>query len=319
MSVEDILKTVRRKFSDDSIFMLDDFADSPVDVISTGLLDIDWKSGKNGIARGRVTEIYGAEATGKSTLCSSIIAQAQKQDILCAYIDTEQSMDFEFASKIGVQPDKLLLSQPDHLEGAFGVAEALIESGEVGLLVFDSYVGVGTQKEFEEDDFGKANYGGSKLNYQWFRRNMSTIRKNNVAVVFTNQVRDLIGAYMPSLTTPGGHALKHHASMRIQTSRVKDIKVGEDIIGVEFKAVFKKNKLAPPFKTAAFEIYFDRGIWPESDVLTVALANGVLEQAGAYYRYLGETLGQGKISTIKYLQEHPEACLEIRDKVLQCQ
>ena len=316
MSTEQILKDIRKKFDDEAVFTLNDFADYPVEVIPFGLIDLNLKSGKGGVPRGRVTEIYGDSATGKSTVCSSIIAQAQKQGIQCAYIDTEQALDYDFAKLIGVDPEKLIISQPDTLEEAFGIAEMLIRSGEVGLLVFDSLVGVGSAKEFEEDEFGKANYGTAKLNTLWFRRNLPLIRENNVAVVFTNQVRDLIGAYQATLTTPGGHALRHASSIIIQTSRVKDIKVGDDIIGVEFKANFKKNKLAPPFKTASFEIYFDKGIWREADLLTNAVQYGIVEQAGAYMRYNGDTLGQGRANTLKLLTERPDLFDEIQTALM---
>jgi recombination protein RecA len=316
MSVEQILKDIRKKYNDDSIFTLNDFAGSRPEPISTGFLDIDLKTGIGGIPRGRVTEIYGAESTGKSTIASSIVGNAQKAGLLCAYIDTEQCLDFDFSIKLGVHPDEMLLSQPNTLEEAFGITEALIRSGEVGLIVFDSLVGVGTEKEFEETEFGKANYGSAKLNTQWFRRNLPVINENNVAMVFTNQVRDKIGAYVPMLDTPGGHSIKFASSLMIQTSRVKDIKSGDDIIGIEFKANFKKNKLSAPFKIATFEIYFDRGIWKESDLFNVAVANGIIEQAGAYFRYEGETLAQGKANVLRALQDAPDLYDEIRAKTL---
>lgn len=316
MSVEQILKDVRKKFDDESIFMLDNFAEIKAEPIPFGLLDLDIKSGISGVPRGRVTEIFGPESTGKTALCSAIVRQAQEKDTLCAYIDTEQAMDFDFAVKIGVDPSKLLLSQPNTLEEAYGITELLIRSGEVGCIIFDSLVGVGTEKEFEETEFGKANYGSAKLNTQWFRRNLPVINDNNVAMVFTNQVRDKIGAYVPMLETPGGHALKFASSIRIQTSRVKDIKVGDDIIGVEFKARFVKNKLAPPLKIATFEIYFDRGFWYESDVFTAAVNSGIIEQAGPYFRLNGETLGQGKANSLKVLSDHPELVEQIRQLAL---
>ncbi len=317
MEVNELLKDIRKKYEDDTlVFTLDDFYPSgeKPESIPTGCFDIDYKSGIGGIARGRVTEIFGADGAGKTVLCTSITAQAQKANLRCVYIDTEQAFDPDFAVKMGVEPEKIIFSQPETLEKALGVAEEAIRSEIVDLLIFDSLVGVGSTSEFEEKDFGKVGYGGgAKLNTLWFRRNLPYINQNKVAVIFTNQVRDVIGSFIPMLSTPGGHAMKHASSVRIQISKSKEIKVGTgddaEIVGVQCKAVFKKNRVAPPFKTAEFEIYFDKGIWRASDILTSSIKYGIIEQAKSYFRYQGETIEQGRQKTIETL-ESDSALLE---------
>lgn len=318
MDTSELLKIIRKKYTDEAVFTLDDFASEKVDGISTGYLDIDIKSGIGGVPRGRVVEIFGPEQSGKSTLCSSIIATSQQSGLICGYIDTESSLDLSFASKIGVQPDKLIISQPDDLDTALGVAEEFVRSEYINVVIFDSLVGLGTAKE-AEDDFGKANYGGTKLNYQWFRRNMPYIRDNKVAVVFTNQIRDKIGAFLPTFDTAGGHALKHYASMRIQTSRIsnKDIKIGDEVIGVTCTALFKKNKVAPPFKVSEFAIYFDRGVWKAADTLDNCLKCGIMSMRGAYVVYNGETIAQGKQAAAEALEANPEFMERLRLECLQ--
>lgn len=294
MELAELIKKIRKECEDDTIlFTAEDFSGEKTEGLSTGLIDVDIKSGIGGVPVGRVTEIYGPESSGKTVLCSSIVAQAQKNNLLCAYVDTEQALDYDFATKIGVDFNKLLMSQPSTLEDALKVAEKLVDNELVKVLIFDSLVGLGTEKE-NEDEFGKANYGGTKLYYQWFRRNIYTIRENKIAVVFTNQVRDKMNSMFQTYDTPGGHAIKHYSSMMIVTSKTGEIKSGTDVIGVDVKAHFKKNRVAPPFKTANFSIYFDRGIWTSYDLLTNSIERGILSMRGPYVVYQGETLAQGK-------------------------
>jgi|WetSurMetagenome_2_1015567.scaffolds.fasta_scaffold00807_16 recombination protein RecA len=312
----DLLKTLNKKYGDTILRTFSDNSHQPVDVISTGALSVDYCSGVGGIPRGRITELYGPESTGKTTLCQYIIAHAQEQNLNVAYIDTEQSFDPSYAKLCGVNLDSLVFCQPDSLDAGLLFTEDLLASGEFGLIVFDSVVGISPKKELD-DELTDANVSLiSRLITRFCRRNIYTIRDLNTALVFTNQVRDKIGAYIPTLETTGGHALKHFAAVRLLTGRVKDIKEGDEVIGTEFRATFKKNKVAAPYKTAGFSIYFGKGIWKAEDVLTNALTYGIINMRGSYVVYDGNTIAQGKAAAIEELENKPELMAEISKKLL---
>jgi recombination protein RecA len=312
----DLLKSLNKKYGDTILRTFSDRSHLPVEVIPTGALSVDYSSGVGGIPRGRITEFFGPESTGKSTLCQYLITHAQEQDLNVAYVDTEQSFDPIYAQLCGVNLDTLVFCQPDSLDAALLFTEELISSGEFGLVVFDSVVGISPQKELD-DELTDANVSLiSRIITRFCRRNIYTIRDTKTALVFTNQVRDKIGAYIPTLETTGGHALKHFAAIRLLTGRVKDIKDGENIIGTEFRATFKKNKVATPYKTASFSIYFGKGIWVAEDVLTNALTYGILTMRGSYIVYKGETIAQGKAAAIQILEENVKLREQISQEIL---
>jgi recombination protein RecA len=315
----DLLKSLAKEYNEKIVFMLSDTESLPIEAISTGALSVDYNSGIGGIPRGRITELFGPESSGKSTLCQNVVAHAQLDKLNVAYIDTEQSFDREYAAICGVNitDDSLVFSQPDSLETALELAEKFIASKEFGLIVVDSVVGISPLKE-SEDDLQDANVSLiSRLLTKFCRRNIYAIRDSNVALLVTNQVRDKIGAYVPTLETTGGHALKHFAGMRIQTSRTADIKEGADnIIGVQYKAVFKKNKVAAPYRTGKYSIYFGKGIWRAEDVLTNAIEFGIMSMRGSYIVYNGDVIAQGKVNAVRVLEETPEIMEQITKDLL---
>lgn len=305
MDINEILKVLRKKYYDEIVYTLDNFPKSKVSAIPTGSYSIDICSGIGGIPRGRSIELFGSESTGKSSLCYHIVAQAQKMGLLCAYIDTEASLDLNYAATCGVDPSKLIISQPASLDEGLNLVEDLVEIGDIGLIIFDSVAGVSPQKELD-DDLSDSNVGQvAKLLSKFFRRNSQKIADKNVTVVFTNQVRDVIGTFFPTFGTPGGHAFKHFAAMRIMTSSAKKEKSTDDEVNaVNFTATFKKNKLAVPFKVATFKILFGQGIYQMEDLLTNCVEYGIITQNGtsknsALYTYNNETLGKGIKSTIQ--------------------
>lgn len=313
---KDLLKSLNKSYGESFFRTFVDNTHEPIKVIQTGALDLDYCSGVGGIPRGRITEIFGPESTGKSTLCQYLMGHAQLANLNVAYVDTEQSFDPDYARLCGMDLTNLITCQPDSLDSALKATEDLIDSRELGLIVFDSVVGISPQKELD-DNFEDANVSLIARSLAKFcRRNIYTIRDSEVALVFTNQVRDKIGAYMATFDTPGGHALKHYAAMRIQTGKVKDIKVGEDVIGTEYRAIFKKNKVASPHKPASFSIYYGKGIWPAQDVLTNALNYGILTLRGSYVVYKGEVLAQGKVPAMEILDENVELRNSISQELL---
>lgn len=309
MDINEILKVLRKKYYDEIVYTLDNFPKSKVSAIPTGSYSIDIASGIGGVPRGRIIEWFGPESSAKSTMCYHTTANAQKMGLLCAYIDTEQSLDLNYAEVCGVDPSKLIISQPASLDEGLNLVEDLIEMGDVGLIVFDSVAGASPQKELD-DDLSDSNVGRvANLLAKFFRRNSQKIADKNIAMIFTNQVRDKIGAFMPTYETPGGHAFKHFAAMRIQNSTAKKEKgkdeSGEDgISAVTFSSTFKKNKLSAPFRVAEFKVIFGQGIYQMEDLLTNCVEYGIITQNGtsknsALYTYNNETLGKGIKSTIQ--------------------
>lgn len=317
--LDKLLKDIRKEFEDDYIVLTsNDMGDTKIIPVSTGSLSLDIASGIGGIPLGRVTEIYGVESSGKTTLCQHVVANAQKKGYTCVYVDTEQAIDPDYLEICGVDLEKLIISQPDNLDTALSVTERFIDSGQVQLIIFDSAVGLSTSKEKEKEMGERSVSSISGLLTQFFKKNMYGIRTNGTGVIFTNQARDVIGSYVPMIGTSGGHALKHYSSLRIQTRKGKEIKAGDEIIGNTCDAVFKKNKVGGfPGKVASFEIYYNRGIVRAAELFQSALDYGIIAQRGAYVFYNQENLAQGKQNCINLFETNAELAEKIERETLE--
>jgi recombination protein RecA len=286
------------------------------DVISTGSLSLDLALGVGGIPRGRVTEIYGSESAGKSTLAIHIMAETQKAGGTAAYIDAEHALDPTYAAHCGLNVAELLIAQPDSAEQGLDIAEQLVRSGAVDAVVIDSVAALVPQAELE-GDIGDTHVGlQARLMSQTLRKLTSTIHRSHTAVVFINQIREKIGvSYGSPEVTPGGRALKFYASVRIDLRRIESIKQGSEIIGSRVKARIVKNKVAAPFRVAEFDIMFNQGISKMGDLLDLAVNDGIIKKSGAFYSY-GETrLGQGRENAKEFLTQHPEIAQTIEARV----
>ncbi len=288
-----------------------------VKVIPTGSLSLDLALGVGGIPRGRVTEIYGQEASGKTTLALHVLAEAQKAGGVAAFIDAEHALDVNYAKKLGVNTDDLLISQPDYGEQALDIAEILVRSGAVDALVIDSVAALAPKAEIE-GEMGDAHVGlQARLMSQALRKLTGVISKSQTAVIFINQIRMKIGVMFGSPeTTPGGTALKFYASVRLDIRKVGAIKEGQETVGSRTRVKVVKNKLAPPFKEAEFDIIHGQGISREGDVLDLATERGIVERLGTWYSYKGERLGQGRENVKAFLREHPEILRALEEEIL---
>ncbi len=287
-----------------------------IQVVSTGSLGLDIALGVGGLPRGRVVEIYGPESSGKTTLTLQVIAEMQKIGGQAAFVDAEHALDIQYAQKLGVNLQDLLISQPDTGEQALEIVDSLVRSGAVDLIVVDSVAAL-TPKAELEGEMGDSLPGlQARLMSQALRKLTATIKKTNCMVIFINQIRMKIGVMFGSPeTTTGGNALKFYASVRLDIRRTGTIKKGEDAIGNETKVKVVKNKVAPPFKTAEFDILFGEGISREGEILDLGVANRVIEKSGAWYAYNGEKIGQGRDNSREFLRENPDLRLEIENKV----
>jgi len=287
-----------------------------IEVVSTGSLGLDIALGVGGLPRGRVIEIYGPESSGKTTLTLQVIAEMQKQAGTCAFIDAEHALDVQYAQKLGVNLQELLISQPDTGEQALEIVDALVRSGSVDLVVVDSVAAL-TPKAEIEGEMGDSLPGlQARLMSQALRKLTATIKKTNTMVIFINQIRMKIGVMFGSPeTTTGGNALKFYASVRLDIRRIGSIKKGEEVIGNETKVKVVKNKVSPPFKTAEFDILYGEGISREGEIIDMGVEAKVLEKSGAWYAYEGEKIGQGKDNAREFLKENPELAIEIENKV----
>jgi recombination protein RecA len=287
-----------------------------IQVVSTGSLGLDIALGVGGLPRGRVIEIYGPESSGKTTLTLQVIAEMQKLGGQCAFVDAEHALDIQYAQKLGVNLQDLLISQPDTGEQALEIVDSLTRSGAVDLIVIDSVAAL-TPKAELEGEMGDSLPGlQARLMSQALRKLTATIKKANCMVIFINQIRMKIGVMFGSPeTTTGGNALKFYASVRLDIRRTGTIKRGDDAIGNETKVKVVKNKVAPPFKTAEFDILFGEGISREGEILDLGVANRVVEKSGAWYAYKGEKIGQGRDNSREFLRENPALRLEIENKV----
>ncbi len=316
-AVELAITQIERQFGKGSIMRLggsEAIADIPA--IPTGSLSLDMALGIGGLPRGRVVEIFGPESGGKTTLALHVVAEAQKQNGLAAFIDAEHALDVSYARRIGVNTDDLLISQPDSGEQALEIAETLVRSGALDVLVIDSVAALVPRSELE-GDMGDAQMGlQARLMSQALRKLTGSISKSKTTVIFINQLRMKIGVFMGNPeTTTGGNALKFYSSIRLDIRKVASIKQGESVIGNRTRVKVVKNKLAPPFREAEFDIIFGEGISREGDILDLAANQGIIEKSGAWYSYRGDRLGQGRENTKQFLREHPELTAQVENEV----
>jgi recombination protein RecA len=288
-----------------------------VPVVSTGSLGLDIALGIGGVPRGRVIEIYGPEASGKTTLALQIVAEAQKQGGMGAYIDAEHALDLGYAKKLGVKTDDLLVSQPDHGEQALEIAETLVRSGAIDVLVVDSVAALVPKAEIE-GEMGDAHMGlQARLMSQALRKLTGTISRSQTVVIFINQIRMKIGVMFGNPeTTTGGNALKFYASVRMDIRRTGALKDGDSIIGGRTRVKVVKNKMAPPFKEAEFDILYGTGISRDGEIVDLGSEMGIVEKSGAWYSFGGERIGQGREAAKQFLKEHPQTAGEIIGKVM---
>ena len=310
------LDQISKQFGKDAILSMGSQPDQNLDVVSTGSFTLDLALGVGGLPRGRIVEIYGPESSGKTTLTLHILAEMQKLGGTCAFIDAEHALDVKYAKALGVKVDDLLLSQPDSGEQALEITDALVRSGAVDLVVIDSVAALVPRSEIE-GDMGEALPGlQARLMSQALRKLTSSIKKSNTLVVFINQVRQKIGVvYGSPETTTGGNALKFYATIRMDIRRTGGIKQGDEILGNETRVKVVKNKVAPPFKQAEFDIMFGTGISREGEILDLASECNVVNKSGAWYSYNGERIGQGRENVKIFLKDHPEICEEIEKQV----
>ena len=289
-----------------------------VPVVSTGSLGLDMALGIGGVPRGRVIEIYGPESSGKTTLALHIVAEAQKSGGMGAYIDAEHALDLAYAKKLGVKTDDLLVSQPDHGEQALEIAETLVRSGAIDVLVIDSVAALVPKAEIE-GEMGDAHMGlQARLMSQALRKLTGTISRSQTVVIFINQIRMKIGVMFGNPeTTTGGNALKFYASVRMDIRRIGALKDGDNVIGGRTRVKVVKNKVAPPFKEAEFDILYGTGISRDGEVVDLGSETGVIEKSGAWYSYGSERIGQGREAAKQFLKDHPETANEIMDKVME--
>jgi len=311
------LAQIEKQFGKGSIMRLGDGEKiEDIQVVSTGSLGLDIALGVGGLPRGRVIEIYGPESSGKTTLTLQVIAEMQKQAGTCAFIDAEHALDVQYAQKLGVNLQELLISQPDTGEQALEIVDALVRSGSVDLIVIDSVAAL-TPKAELEGEMGDSLPGlQARLMSQALRKLTATIKKSNCMVIFINQIRMKIGVMFGNPeTTTGGNALKFYASVRLDIRRTGNIKRGEEVIGSETKVKVVKNKVSPPFKTAEFDILYGEGISREGEIVDMGVNARIVEKSGAWYAYNGEKIGQGKDNAREFLRENPDLAREIENRI----
>ncbi len=311
------LGQIEKQFGKGAIMKLGDQSlVGDIEVVPTGSLGLDIALGVGGVPRGRVIEIYGPESSGKTTLALQIIAQAQKLGGIGAFIDAEHALDVSYARKLGVRVEDLLISQPDHGEQALEIAETLVRSGAIDVLVIDSVAALVPRAEIE-GEMGEPQMGlQARLMSQALRKLTATISRSKTIVIFINQIRMKIGVMFGNPeTTTGGNALKFYASVRIDIRRVGSIKQGEEVIGNRTKVRVVKNKVAPPFKEAEFDILYGSGISKEGELVDLGSDLGIVEKSGAWYSLDGERLGQGRENTKEFLRQHPEIALRLEDRI----
>ncbi|MDP1636772.1 MAG: recombinase RecA [Candidatus Nitrotoga sp.] len=311
------LSQIEKQFGKGSIMRLGEHDIArDIQVVSTGSLGLDIALGVGGLPRGRVIEIYGPESSGKTTLTLQVIAEMQKLGGTAAFIDAEHALDPQYAQKLGVNVSELLISQPDNGEQALEIADMLVRSAAVDVVVVDSVAAL-TPKAEIEGEMGEPQMGlQARLMSQALRKLTANIKRSNTTVIFINQIRMKIGVMFGSPeTTTGGNALKFYASVRLDIRRVGAIKKGDEVIGSETRVKVVKNKVAPPFKQAEFDILYGEGISREGEIVELGVLHKLVEKAGAWYSYKGEKIGQGKDNAREYLKEHPEMAIEIENKI----
>ncbi|NDJ77298.1 MAG: recombinase RecA [Chloroflexi bacterium] len=313
-ALESTMADITKRFGDGAIVRLGDAVHLAVDSIPTGSLAVDIALGVGGIPRGRVTEVYGPESSGKTTLCLHTVAQAQMLGGVCAFIDMEHALDPSYAARIGVDVNNLYISQPDTAEQALEIAEALIRSGALDIIVLDSVAALVPRAEIE-GEMGDSHVGlQARLMSQALRKLSGAIKQTNTSMIFTNQLREKIGVMFGNPeTTSGGRALKFYASVRIDIRRIQAIKAGGETVGNRTRVRVTKNKVAPPFREAEFDIMYNEGISKVGDILDIGADLGVIEKRGAFYRYDGDVIGQGRENAKQYLRENPDLALLIEN------
>lgn len=315
-SLEEVLQKIQDRFGEGSIMKMEEKVEKKIEVIPTGSLALDLALGTGGIPTGRVVEIFGKEATGKTTLALHILSEAQKQGKTAAFIDAEHALDLDYARKIGVDIDKLIISQPGSAEEALQIVESLVRSGVIGAIVVDSVAALAPKREIE-GEMGAQQIGlQARLMSHACRKLSGITSKTKTAIVFLNQTRMKIGVMFGNPeTTPGGLALKFYSSVRINLRRRATLKRGEEIVGNRIKAKVVKNKVAPPFKDAEFNIYYNRGIAREDDLISLGLEKSIITRSGTWYTYQHEKLGQGLEKAGNYLREHPKIAEDIENQI----
>ncbi len=310
------LGQIEKQFGKGAIMRLGDNQAMDIESVSTGSLSIDIALGIGGLPCGRVVEIYGPESSGKTTLTLQVIAEAQKVGKTCAFVDAEHALDPVYAEALGVNIDELLVSQPDTGEQALEICDMLVRSGAVDVVIVDSVAAL-TPKAEIEGDMGDSHVGlQARLMSQALRKLTGNIKRSNTLVIFINQIRLKIGVMFGNPeTTTGGNALKFYSSVRLDIRRIGAIKDGDEIVGNETRVKVVKNKVAPPFKQAEFQIMYGQGISKEAELIDLGVKQKLVEKAGAWYSYNGERIGQGKANVVKYLKEHPEMANDIEARI----
>ncbi len=316
-ALEMALSQIEKQYGKGSVMKMSEKGSMAVESISTGALALDIALGIGGLPRGRVIEIFGPESSGKSTLAMHAVAEAQRNGGICAYIDAEHAMDPTYAANIGVDVDELLISQPDTGEQALEIADMLIRSGAIDVVVIDSVAALTPRAEIE-GEMGDSHVGlQARLMSQALRKLTANLNKSDTICIFINQLREKIGVMFGSPeTTPGGRALKFYSSVRLDIRRIEAIKDGVEVVGNRTRVKVVKNKMAPPFKQAEFDIMYGRGISREGSLLDIGVDMDIVKKSGAWYTYEGEQLGQGREKAKEFLTENPEIMVEIQDRVL---
>ncbi|MDO9623182.1 MAG: recombinase RecA, partial [Pseudomonas sp.] len=310
-----------KQFGKGAVMRMGDHERQAIPAISTGSLGLDIALGIGGLPRGRIVEIYGPESSGKTTLTLSVIAEAQKLGATCAFVDAEHALDPEYAGKLGVNVDDLLVSQPDTGEQALEITDMLVRSNAVDVIVIDSVAALVPKAEIE-GEMGDMHVGlQARLMSQALRKITGNIKNANCLVIFINQIRVKIGVMFGSPeTTTGGNALKFYASVRLDIRRTGAVKEGDEVVGSETRVKVVKNKVAPPFRQAEFQILYGKGIYRNGEIIDLGVQHGMLEKSGAWYSYQGNKIGQGKANSAKYLEDNPEVARTIegliREKLL---
>ena len=317
-ALENTVSELTKRYGDGTIVRLGDVSHLQVDVISTGSLAIDLAIGVGGIPRGRVTEIYGPESSGKTTLCLHTIAEAQRMGGVCAFVDMEHALDPVYSQRLGVDVDNLYISQPDTGEQALEITDALVRSGAVDVVVLDSVAALVPRAELE-GEMGDSHMGlQARLMSQALRKLSGAIKQSNCAVLFTNQLREKIGVMFGNPeTTTGGRALRFYASLRIDIRRIQAIKRKDEVIGNRTRVKITKNKVAPPFRQCEIDILYNEGFSKEGDVIVLGVETGIIEKRGAFYRYNDGMIGQGRENAKEYLRDNPDLMYEIETLIRQ--
>jgi recombination protein RecA len=315
-ALEMAIGQIEKQFGKGSVMRMGENLGMTIEAISTGAMALDIALGVGGLPRGRIVEIFGPESSGKSTLALHVVAEAQRNGGICAYVDAEHAMDPVYAKAIGVDIDELLISQPDTGEQALEISDMLIRSGAIDVIVIDSVAALTPRAEIE-GDMGDTHVGlQARLMSQALRKLTGTLSKSKTIAVFINQLREKIGVtYGSPEVTPGGRALKFYSSVRLDIRRVESIKDGAEVVGNRTRVKVVKNKVSPPFKQAEFDIVYGQGISREGSVLDVAVDLGVVKKSGAWYTYEGEQLGQGRENVKQFLRDTPELMVELNERI----